>query len=322
MELTTVKTYPLLTFVLVILSVCLSADGSTTQHLFSGQARAASENELEVDCEVNQELCLIEACFGNKCSNIEKGLGISEIFSGMTLSSSGPMDLGGKGICQKSDEKDVINNFNFRTTPDVPDEIGANNNLGRAAQLASAWWDHSGSDILIGMDLGMIKRICDIDVHFNNKAEVRDGFSVTVSNSSTNFQKDAEQSTGSLLHFWSPGSDSVAARFVYIMIPNVSEFYLDDDDEDDPLVSHIRIKAFSPTNSVENIKLVDNITKQKTQNATTQLKLSPLEFLSTASDLLDTTTFKNEHSTLNRSSLSDMSSILTPNLYTGDIFMP
>lgn len=322
MELTTVKTYPLLTLVLVALLVCLSADSSATQHLFSEQARAASENELELDCEVNQELCLIEACLGNKCSNIEKGLGISEIFSGMVMSGSGPMDLGGEGICQTSDEKEVINNFNFRTTPNVPDEIGANNNLGKPSQLPSAWWDHSGSDILIGMDLGMIKRICDIDVHFNNKAEVGDGFSVTVSNSSTSFQDVAKELTGSLLHSWSPGSDSVAARFVYLMIPNVSEFYLDDDDEDDPLVSDIRIKAFSPTNSVEDIKLVDNITKQKTQNAKAQLKLSPLEFLSTASDLLDTTTFNTEHSTLNRSSLSDMSLRLTPNLYTGDIFMP
>lgn len=319
MELTTVKTYPLLTFVLVILSLCLSADGSTTQHLFSGQARAASENELELDCEVNQELCLIEACFGNKCSNIEKGLRISEIFSGTIMSGIDPIDLGSKDICEPSDEKEEINNFNFRTTPD---EIDTNNNSGNPSQLPSAWWDHSGSDILIGMDLGMIKRICDIEIHLNDKDGLADGFSVAVSNSSTTFQKVADESTGSLLHYWSPGSDNISARFVYLMIPDVSEFYLDDDNEDDPLVSDIRIEAFSPANSNENIKPVDNVTKQIPQNPTTQLELSPLEFLSTASDLLDTTSFNPEHSTLNRSSLSDISSRLTPNMYTGDIFLP
>jgi hypothetical protein len=50
--------------------------------------------------------------------------------------------------------------------------------------------------------------------------------------------------------------------------------------------------------------------------------LSPLEFLDAGSDLLDTPILGAEPYRTNQSSLTDMSSTPTSNLYTGDIFLP
>jgi hypothetical protein len=309
--------YGSLIFVLVTVSiVLLSDDSSTAQFLISDQARAASENELEINCETDQDMCLVEACLGNECSNISNGLGIS-IFSGMVLS-------GTEKICQAGADREEINNFNFRAPSNEPDEIGANNNLVKPSQLPSAWWDRSGSDILIGMDLGMIKRICDIDVLFNDKADIESGFSVTISNGSKSLHKVVSESNGSfpLDSTWRPGFDGIAGRFVYLTIPGVSEFYVDDD-EDKPLVSEIKIKTFSPRNLVVGNIQADNVTKQiMSNNVTTQLELSPLEFLDAGSDLLNTPMFSHERYKINHSSLADLSSRPTPNMYTGDIFLP
>jgi hypothetical protein len=308
--------YGSLIFVLATVSIVLSDDSSTVQFLFSDQARAASENELEINCETNQDMCLVEVCLGNECSNIANGLGIS-IFSGMVLS-------GSEEICQTSADREEINNFNFRAPSNEPDEIGANNNLMKPSQLPSAWWDRSGSDILIGMDLGMIKRICDIDVLFNDKADIESGFSVTISNGSKSLHKVVGESNGSYPSdsTWRSGLASIAGRFVYLTIPGVSEFYVDDD-EDKPLVSEIKIKTFSPRNSVAGSSQADSVTKQiMSNNVTTQLGLSPLEFLDAGSDLLNTPTFSPERYKINHSSLTDLSSRPTSNMYTGDIFLP
>lgn len=308
--------YVSLTFVLVTtasLSIMLAADRSTIQFSFSDQARAASENELEINCENNQDLCLVEACLGNGCSNVASELGIS-----------GMISSGSEEVCQRGAQIEEINSFNFRAAANEPDEIGADRNLVKLDQVPSAWWDRSDSDILIGMDLGMTKRICNIDILFNDKADIENGFSMTFSNASKSLHTVVSESDGpfQLDSIWRPGLDDIAGRFVYLTIPGVSEFYIDDD-EDKPLVSEIKIKALSPRNSVAGSNQADDVTKQTMpNNVTAQLRLSPLAFLNASADLLSTPTFGPEQQKLNHSSLTDMSSRPTPSMYTGDIFLP
>jgi hypothetical protein len=316
-----------LTFVFIIVSVISTSNGSTVQFSFSNDARAASENELELNCENNVDLCLIEACLGSECSTIGKGVGIPQMLSGELLLGNDPMRIGSKDNCQTSNEKDEISNFNFRATAEEPDELGSNNNLVMSSRIPAARWDHSGSDILIGMDLGMIKKICNIDVRFNDNAEIKNGFSVTVSNGTNSLHKVVNESTtGSLPNSWlTHDFDSLAGRFIQLTIPGVSEFYVDDDD-DDPVVSEIKVKALPLTqtsrNSSTQSNSTDNITRQMPNNAVAQLELSPLQFLDAGSDLLNTPMLGPEHYGINQSSLTDMPSIPTSNMYTGDIFLP
>lgn len=307
---TTPLGYVSLTIVLVT-TVMLAADSSIIQFSFSDQARAASENELEISCENNQDLCLVEACLGNGCSNVASELGISR-----TILS------GSEEICQTGDEE--INSFNFRAAANEPDEIGADSNLAKLDQVPSAWWDSSDSDILIGMDLGMIKRICDIDIKLNDKADIENGFLVTLSNASKHSTVASESGgTFQLDSTWQPALNDIAGRFVYLTIPGVSEFYIDDD-EDKPLVSEIKINALSTRNSVAQSNQADGVTKQPMpNNVTAQLRVSPLEFLNAGADLLNTPTFGPEQQQrINHSSSTVKSSSPTPSMYTGDILLP
>jgi hypothetical protein len=315
-----------LTIVLIIIPIISASDSSIVQFPFSDQVRAASENELELNCEINQDLCLVEACLGSECSTIREGFGISQLFSGNTLFGNDQMRIGSKDKCQTSDEKEEINNFNFRAAEES-DELDSNNNLGKSNQIPAARWDHSGSDILIDMDLGMIKKICNIYVRFNDNTEIENGFSLTVSNGSKSHHKVVDESTtGSLPSSWSTHDfDSLAGRFINLTIPGVSEFYVDDDD-DDPVVSEIKVKAVHLTQTSRNLSAqsnsTDNITRQMPSNAIAQLELSPLEFLDDGSDLLNTPMLGPEHYGINQSSITDMMTTPTSNMYTGDIFLP
>jgi hypothetical protein len=318
-----------ITFVLIIVSVISTTDRTTGQFTFSDQARAASENELELNCENNEDQCLIEACLGSECSTVGKGLGIPQLFSVEKLLRNDPMSTRSQDNCQISDEKEEISNFNFRASAEESDGSDSTNNLGQSNQIPAAWWDHSGSDILIGMDLGMIKKICNIDVHLNNNAEIENGFSAAVSNGTKSLHKAINEPTsGSIPNSWSTNEfDSLAGRFIQLTIPGVSDFYVDGDDGDvDPVVSEIKVKALPLTQTSRNSSAMstsaETLTKQISNNATAQLELSPLEFLDAGSDLLNTPMLGSEHYGINQSSLTDMSSTPTSNIYTGDIFLP
>ena len=216
-----------LTFVLIIVSVTSATDRSIVQFPFSDQARAAPENELELNCKGSEDLCLVEACLGSECSTTGKGIGFSQLPFGEILGKDS-MRVSNKDSCQTGGEKEEINNFNFRARSEEFGELDSNNNLGKSSQIPAAHWDHSGSDILIGLDLGMIKKICNVDVLFNDNAEIENGFSVTVSNDSKSLHKAVDESTTDTMP--SSGSsydfDNLAGRFIHLTIPGVSEFYL------------------------------------------------------------------------------------------------
>lgn len=311
------------------MSITTATDGSMVQFPISDQARAASDNELELNCEGNEDMCLVEACLGNECSALGKETGFSEMLT-EELISKVPMKLASKDSCQTTDEKEEINNFKFRATKEGSDELNSNNDdFEMPSQIPVARWDHSDSDILIGMDLGMMKKICNINLLFDDDAEINDGFSVTVSNGSKSLHKVVDEfTTGTSPESWSSHDlDSLVGRFVHITIPGVSEFYVDDDDDDDPIVSEIIVKALPMTqtsrNSSAQSNSTDTLTRQMPNNTISQPEeLSPLEFLDAGSDLLDTPLLGTEPYRTNQSSLTDMSSTPTSNIYTGDIFLP
>jgi hypothetical protein len=330
MESATTLTYVFATFVLIVMSITTATDGSMVQFPIADQARAASDNELELNCEGNEGMCLVEACLGNECSALGKETKFSEMLT-EELISNAPMKLANKDSCQTTDEKEEINNFKFRATKEGSDELNSNNDdgLGIPSQSPVARWDHSDSDILIGMDLGMIKKICDINLLFDDDAEIKDGFSVTVSNDSKSLHKVVDEfTTGTSPESWSSHDlDSMVGRFVHLTIPGVSEFYVDDDDDDDPIVSEILVKALPMTQTSRNSSAQSNSTdilpRQMPNNTISQPEeLSPLEFLDAGSDLLDTPILGTEPARTNQSSLTDMSSTPTSNIYTGDIFLP
>jgi hypothetical protein len=316
-----------LTFVLIIVPVISATDISTVQLTFSDEVRATSENELELNCESNEARCLVEACIGSECPTLGKGFGISQLLSEEILLSNGLMNSDSKDNCQTSDDKGEISNFNFRASAKESDELDSNTNLGKSNQTPLAWWDNSGSDILIGMDLGKIKNICSIDVRLNENAEIENGFSVTVSNNSKSFQRVVnEPAGGSVPSSWSTNDfGNLAGRFVHLTIPGVSDFYVDNDD-DDPVVSEIKLKALPLTQTSRNSSTisspVDTLTRPMYSNSTAQFELSPLQFLDSGSDLLDTPMNGSEHYGKSQGALTDMSSTLTSNMYTGDIFIP
>lgn len=318
-----------LAFVLIIVSITSTTNRAIVQFPFSDQARAAPENELELNCKGSEDLCLVEACLGSECSTTGKGIGFSQLPFGEILGKDS-MRVSNKDSCQTGGEKEEINNFNFRARSEEFGELDSNNNLGKSSQIPAAHWDHSGSDILVGLDLGMIKKICNVDVLFNDNAE--NGFSVTVSNDSKSLHKAVDESTTDTMP--SSGSsydfDNLAGRFIHLTIPGVSGFYLGDDDDDvdddgkEPIVSEIKVKALpftqdSRNSSAQSIS-TSNITMSN--NTTSQLELSPLEFLDAGSDLLNTPMLAPEHYRINQSSLTDMSSTPASNIYTGDIFLP
>jgi hypothetical protein len=321
-----------LTFVLIIVSVTSASDRSVVQFPFSDQARAAPEDELQLNCKGSEDLCLVEACLGSECSTRGKGIGFSQLPFGEILGKDS-MRVSNKDSCQTGGEKEEINNFNFRARSEEFDELDSNNNLGKPSQIPAAHWDHSGSNILMGLDLGMIKKICNIDVLLNDNAEIENGFSVTVSNDSRTLHKAVDESTTETLpNSWSSYDfDRLAGRFIHLTIPSVSEFYVGDDDDDDdddndeePIVSEIKVTALplihdSRNSSAQSIS-TGNITTSN--NTTSQLELSPLEFLDAGSDLLNTPMLAPEHYRINQSSLTDMSSTPASNIYTGDIFLP
>lgn len=330
MESATTLTYVFATFVLIVMSITTATDGSMVQFPIADHARAASDNELELNCEGNEGMCLVEACLGNECSALGKETKFSEMLT-EELISNAPMKLANKDSCQTTDEKEEINNFKFRATKEGSDELNSNNDdgLGIPSQSPVARWDHSDSDILIGMDLGMIKKICDINLLFDDDAEIKDGFSVTVSNDSKSLHKVVNEfTTGTSPESWSSHDlDSLVGRFVHLTIPGVSEFYVDDDDDDDPIVSEILVKALPMTQTSRNSSAQSNSTetlpRQMPNNTMAQPEeLSPLEFLDAGSDLLDTPILGTEPARTNQSSLTDMSSTPTSNIYTGDIFLP
>lgn len=328
MESATTLTYVFATFVLIVMSI--TTDGSMVQFPMADHARAASDNELELNCEGSEGMCLVEACLGNECSALGKETKFSEMLT-EELISNAPMKLANKDSCQTTDEKEEINNFKFRATKEGSDELNSNNDdgLGIPSQSPVARWDHSDSDILIGMDLGMIKKICDINLLFDDDAEIKDGFSVTVSNDSKSLHKVVDEfTTGTSPESWSSHDlDGLVGRFVHLTIPGVSEFYVDDDDDDDPIVSEILVKALPMTqtsrNSSAQSNSTDTLPRQMPNNTMAQPEdLSPLEFLDAGSDLLDTPILGAEPYRTNQSSLTDMSSTPNSNLYTGDIFLP
>lgn len=329
MESATTLTYVFATFVLIVMSITTATDGTVVQFPITDQARAASDNELELNCEGGEDMCLVEACLGNECSALGKETRFSEMLT-EELISKVPMKLANKDSCQTTDEKEEINNFKFRATKEGSDELNSNNDgLGMPSQIPVARWDHSDSDILIGMDLGMIKKICNINLHFDDDAEIKDGFSVTVSNGSKSLHKVVDEfTTGISPESWSSHDlDSLVGRFVHLTIPGVSEFYVDDDDDDDPIVSEIVVKALPMTqtsrNSSAQSNSTDTLPRQMPNNTISQPEeLSPLEFLDAGSDLLDTPILGTESARTNQSSLTDMSSTPTSNIYTGDIFLP
>ncbi|MFY9965989.1 MAG: hypothetical protein WBL44_09205 [Nitrososphaeraceae archaeon] len=330
MESATTLTYVFATFVLIVMSITTATDGSMVQFPIADHARAAPDNELELNCEGNEGMCLVEACLGNECSALGKETKFSEMLT-EELISKVPMKLADKDSCQTTDEKEEINNFKFRATKEGSDELNSNNDdgLGIPSQSPVARWDHSDSDILIGMDLGMIKKICNINLLFDDDAEIKDGFSVTVSNDSKSLHKVVDEfTTGTSPESWSSHDlDSLVGRFVHLTIPGVSEFYVDGDDDDDPIVSEILVKALPMTQTSRNSSAQSNSTdthpRQMPNNTMAQPEgLSPLEFLDAGSDLLDTPILGAEPYRTNQSSLTDMSSTPTSNLYTGDIFLP
>lgn len=316
-----------LMFVIILVSFNSASDRSALLFSFSDETKAVSENELELNCENNETPCLVEACLGKECSAAEKEIGISQLLSGNILLGNDPMRIDTNDNCQTSDEKKEISNFNFRATAEESDELDSKNVLGKSSQIPTALWDHSGSDILIGMDLGNMKKICNIDVRFNDDAEIQNGFTLTVSNGTNSLHNIvSEHATGLLPNSWSSHDfKSLAGRFIQLTIPGVSEFYVDDD-EDDPVISEINVKALSlgqtSRNSIAQSNSTDNNTIQMPNNTIVQHELSPLEFLDAGSDLLNTPVLGPKHYGINQSSLTDMSSTPTSSMYTGDIFLP
>jgi hypothetical protein len=323
MEYARSTTYGYLTLVLIFVSIISASDRSALQFPFSDEAKAVSENELELNCENNEAPCLVEACLGRECSTVGKEIGISQLLSGNILLGNDPMRIDTDDNCQTSDERKEISNFNFRATAEESDELDSSNVLGKSSQIPTALWDHSGSNLLIGMDLGNIKKICNIDVHFNDNAEIKNGFTLTVSNGTNSLHNVvSEHATGLLPNSWSSHDfKSLVGRSIQLTIPGVSEFYIDDD-EDDPVISEINVKAFSLTQTSRNSSAPHNNTIQMPNSTIVQHELSPLKFLDAGSDLLNTPVLGPKQYGINQSSLTDMSSTPTSSRYTGDIFLP
>ena len=321
--------YVVLTFVLIIVSVIPTGDRFSVQFPIYDQARAVPENELGLDCENNVDLCLVEACLGKECSKIGKGLGISQMLAGEILLGNGLVKTAGKDSCQTAGGKEEINNFNFRPSMDEPEELDSNNNnLVKSSQVPAARWYNSGSDILIDMDLGTIKEICNVEIRFNDNDGNEIGYSVTVSNSSSRNSNEvvSGSTSASLTNSGSTHDfDSLAGRFIHLTIPGVSEFYVDDDD-DDPVVTEIEVKAFPLTQTHKNSDVpsnsAENIAKKIPSDGLAQLEVSPLEFLDDGSDLLNTPMPGPKQYGINQSSIPDMASTSISNMYTGDIFLP
>jgi hypothetical protein len=164
-------------------------------------------------------------------------------------------------------------------------------------------------------------------VHFNDDAEIQNGFTLTVSNGTNSlYNIVSEHATGLSPNSWSNHDfKSLAGRFIQLTIPGVSEFYVDDD-EDVPVISEINVKALSlgqtSRNSIAQTNSTDNNTIQMPNNTIVQHELSPLEFLDAGSDLLNTPVLGPKHYGINQSSLTDMSSTPTSSMYTGDILLP
>ena len=323
-----------LTFMLVIVAV-IPADGKfSLQFTLYGQVKAVSENELDLDCENNAELCLIEACLGSECSKIANGLDISQMLVGDKLLGKNLIKTDVKDNCQTVNGKEEISNFNFYPSIKEPKELDSNiNNLEKTSQSPAARWYNIGSDLLIDLDLGTVKEICNVGISFNDNDGDEIGYSVTLSNSSTRNPNEAVPgSTSTLLIDSESNHDfgNLAGRFVHLTIPDVSEFYVDDD-EDDPVVTEIEVKALPLTQTIRNSdvhsKSTENITRTTPpaaipRAAIDQLEVSPLEFLDNGSDLLNTPMPGPKHYGMNQSSLPDMSSPLISNAYTGDILIP
>ena len=168
-----------------------------------------------------------------------------------------------RDICQISDEKEEISNFNFHATSEESDELDSSNNLGKSSQIPAAWWDHSGSDILIGMDLGMTKKICNIDVRFNDNAEIENGFSVTVSNGTESLNKVVNESTiGSLSNSWSTVISIAWPANSYNSRSQAFQIFMSMDDDDDPVVSEIKVKALPLTQTSRNSSATEQFHRQ------------------------------------------------------------
>jgi hypothetical protein len=318
-----------LTFMLVIVAVIPADDKFSFQFTLYDQVKGVSENELDLDCENNAELCLIEACLGSECSKIANGLGISQMLAGDKLLGKNLIKTDVEDNCQTVNGKEEISNFNFYPSIKEPKELDSNNNkLEKPSHGPAARWYNVGSDLLIDLDLGTVKEICNVGISFNDNDDDEIGYSVTLSNSSTrNLNEAVPGSTSSLLVNSESNHDfgNLAGRFVHLTIPDVSEFYVDDD-EDDPVVTEIEVKALPFTQTTRNSdvhsKSTENITSTTPPAAVDQLEVSPLEFLDNGSDLLNTPMPGPKHYGMNQSSLPDMSSPLISNVYTGDILLP
>ena len=318
-----------LTFVLIIVSILPADDKFSVQFPLYDQVKAVSENELDVDCENNADLCLIEACLGSECPEIANGLGISQMLAGDKLLGNNLIKTGIKDNCQTANGKEEISNFNFHPSIKEPEELDSNiNNLGKPSQSPAARWYSTDSDLLIDLDLGTIKEICNVAISFNDNDGNEIGYSVTLSNSSTRSPNEVVPGTTSALLINSESHHdfgNLAGRFIHLTIPGASEFYVDDD-EDDPIVTEIEVKALPLSQTTRNSDVhsnsAENIIRTTPPDAIDQLEVSPLEFLDKGSDLLNTPMPGPKHYGMNQSSLPDMSSTSISNVYTGDILLP
>jgi hypothetical protein len=312
----------LLVFFLIIISLTSTTNRVMNPFFVAEVATAISDNELELSCEYHEDMCLLEACLGKECTAIGNKEGFSGILSGGMLHKA-PMEIAGRDNCYDTNQKAETTNYNFHLVEESND-LNSNRNLVAVNHSPIGQWKESDSSVHMGMDLGVIKNICNIDILFENDNEIENGYSISVSNDSKNVYKVVERTPqDSSPDSWiSYDFSDVVGRFVHLTIPGVTDLY----DDNDPLISEIRVEALpSPQihqNSSAESVLIDNSVKQTPNNTISHLKLSPLEFLDEGSDLLNTPKFSSESYELNHDSSTDISSTLNSNKFTGDIFLP
>jgi hypothetical protein len=282
-----------------------------------------SENELNFSCESHDGMCLLKACLGKECSTIADRQGFPESLSEGMLQKA-PLETYGKNSCYDMNQKEMVTNYNYRPTEEESDEVNSDSNIEVIQHSPVGHWRQSDSSVNIVMDLGEIKNICRIGVVAENDDKIENGYIISVANDSAAVHKIIERTTeDSSPDSWIKNDFSaVVGRFINLIIPGVSDFY----DDSDPLISAIRVETLPleqiHNNSAVKSNVISDSVKQAPNSAISQIELSPLKFLNEGSDLLSTPDAGNESYELRHNFSTDISSTLSSNKFTGDIYLP
>ncbi|HET6730806.1 MAG TPA: hypothetical protein VFH04_04340 [Nitrososphaeraceae archaeon] len=310
-------------FFLILISLTLTRTEFFNHFLIADVDGRVSDNKLNLNCGFQDDMCLLKACLGKECSTIGDKQGFPESLAEGMLQNT-PLETRGKNSCYDMNQKEEITNYNFRPTEEESDEVNSDSNVEVVNHSPVGHWRQSDSSANIVMDLGVIKNICRIGVIAENDDKIEDGYVISVSNDSGTVHKIIEITAeeGSSDSWINYDFSAVVGRFINLIIPGVSDFY----DDSDPLISAIRVETLplekTPINSGAKSNVISDSVKQMPNITTSQIELSPLEYLNEGSDLLSTPDSGNESYELYHNPSTDISSTLNSNKFTGDIFLP